>query len=166
MIHPSAEVYSEVIGMNTSIWQFAVVMEGAKIGDDCNIGSHVFIENNVSIGDRVTIKNGAMLFEGLTIADQCFIGPGVVFTNDLYPRSERVETKRSVISEISIEKGVSIGANATIRAGILIGEYSLIGAGAMVTKDVPPFSLVLGNPGKIVGTVDKNGEVVSRLAKE
>jgi acetyltransferase-like isoleucine patch superfamily enzyme len=163
MIHPTSEIKSEDIGENTAIWQYVVIMAGAKLGSFCNVGSHTFIENKVVIGDRVTIKNGVLIFDGVTIEDDCLIGPGVVFTNDIYPRSDRLQERSQSLQTISLGRGVSIGANSTIRAGISIKEYALIGAGTVVTKDIPSFSLVVGNPGEIVGKVDVDGNVVERF---
>lgn len=161
-IHPLAEVKSSTIGGGTTVWQFVVVAEGAEIGENCHICSHVFIEGKVKIGKGVTVKNGAMLYDGVTIGDGCFIGPCVAFTNDVYPRSKGVLERADYISRTVVQEGVSIGANATIRAGITIGRYAMIGAGAVVTKDVPPFALVVSNPGRVAGQVDKAGLVVSR----
>lgn len=154
MIHPKAEVYSKEIGIGTKIWQFAIVLEGAKIGNDCNINCHTLIESNAIIGSRVTIKPGVFVWDGITIEDDVMIGPNVTFTNDKWPKS-----KNSVFHLLAtvIKKGSSIGANATILCGIKIGEYALIGAGAVVTKNVPDRALVVGNPAKIVGWMNDNG---------
>ena len=159
-IHPLADVQTSQIGDNTQIWQFAVVLKNAVIGKDCNINCHTFIENDVKIGDRVTVKSGTYIWDGITIADDVFLGPNVTFVNDNYPRSKLyLET----FAKTKIEKFVSIGANATILGGVNIGEYALIGAGSVVTKSVPAFSLVKGNPGRIVGKVDERGNVVERF---
>ena len=163
MIHPTSDVKSQDIGNNTSIWQFVVVMEGAKLGANCNVGSHTFIEGKVIIGDQVTIKNGVLIYDGVVIEDDCFIGPGVVFTNDIYPRSNRLGEIPDDLQPIVVGRGASVGANSTIRGGVSIGEYSLIGAGAVVTKDVPSFSLVVGSPAEIVGKVDEKGNVIERF---
>ena len=159
-IHPLADVQTSQIGDNTQIWQFAVVLKNAVIGKDCNINCHTFIENDVKIGDRVTVKSGTYIWDGITIADDVFLGPNVTFVNDNYPRSKLyLET----FAKTKIEKFVSIGANATILGGVNIGEYALIGAGSVVTKSVPAFSLLKGNPGRIVGKVDERGNVVERF---
>ena len=159
-IHPLADVQTSQIGDNTQIWQFAVVLKNAVIGKDCNINCHTFIENDVKIGDRVTVKSGTYIWDGITIADDVFLGPNVTFVNDNYPRSKLyLET----FAKTKIEKFVSIGANATILGGVNIGEYALIGAGSVVTKSVPAFSLVKGNPGRVVGKVDERGNVVERF---
>lgn len=156
-IHKTADVQSQIIGANTSIWQFVVILEKATIGKNCNICSHVFIENDVIIGDNVTIKAGVQLWDGITIDKNVFIGPNVTFTNDLIPRSKVFPEK---FAKTTIEEGASIGANATILAGNKIGKYSMIGAGTVVTKNVGPFELWIGNPGKHVGYVTKNAEIL------
>lgn len=144
-IHPSSDVQSKNIGNNTIIWQFCVVLAGAKIGSDCNICSNCFIENDVVLGDRVTIKNGVYIFDSIYIEDDVFIGPNVTFTNDLYPKSQRgAARKDSEYPKTFIGKGASIGGGATILPGIEIGHGALIGAGAVVTKDVKPETVVFG----------------------
>ena len=159
-IHPLADVQTNHIGDNTQIWQFAVILENAIIGKDCNINCHTFIENDVKIGDRVTVKSGIYIWDGITIADDVFLGPNVTFVNDKYPRSKLYPES---FQKINIEKYVSIGANSTVLGGIQIGEYALIGAGSVVTKSVPAFSLIMGNPARIVGKVDKKGNVIERF---
>ena len=156
--HPLSDVQSTDIGENTTIWQYCVVLRGAKIGKDCNICSHCFVENDVIIGDRVTIKNGVFIFDGINIADDVFIGPNVTFTNDLYPKSQR-NTKRVLKSypKTIISKGASIGGGATILPGIKIGEGALIGAGSVVTKDVNPYAVVYGNCAEEKGLQKMNG---------
>jgi UDP-2-acetamido-3-amino-2,3-dideoxy-glucuronate N-acetyltransferase len=148
--HPQALVESDKIGDNTRIWAFAHILAGAQIGSECNICDHVFIENDVFIGDRVTIKCGVQIWDGLRIDDDVFIGPNATFTNDLYPRSKQYPDE---FAKTVIQKRASIGANATILAGITIGRNSMIGAGAVVTKDVPPNAIVIGNPAHISGYV-------------
>ncbi len=139
-------------------------MKRARIGRDCNIGDHCFIESGVRIGNHVTVKNGATLWEGVEIKDNAFIGPNAAFTNDLAPRSprfaavaSRYKTKKW-ISKTLVDVGASIGANATILCGITIGRFAMIGAGAVVTRDVPPHALVLGVPGAIRGYVCRCGQ--------
>lgn len=149
--HPKALVESEKIGEGTRIWAFAHVLPGAQIGSDCNVCDHTFIENDVIIGNRVTIKCGVQIWDGLCIEDDVCIGPNATFTNDLYPRSKR----KFVLMRTTIKKGASIGANATILPGITIGEKAIVGAGAVVTKDVPPKVLVVGNPAKIIRTLEE-----------
>jgi len=150
MIHPLADVQSSSIGENTRIWQFVVILPGARIGADCNVCSHCFIENDVLVGDRVTIKSCVQLWDGLRVADDVFIGPNVSFTNDLYPRSR--DYPDSFASTV-IEPGASIGAGAVILPGLVIGHGALVGAGAVVTHDVPPRTLVVGNPARVVRTL-------------
>lgn len=160
MIHSSADVQSVHIGEGTTVWQFAVILPGAVIGKNCNINCHTFIENDVTIGDRVTIKSGVYLWDGIRIEEDVFIGPAVTFTNDKYPRSKIYPEK---FQHTLISKAVSIGANATILGGVKIGEYAMIGAGAVVTKDVPSFALVYGNPAKQMGRVNEKGEIIEKF---
>lgn len=151
--HPSSQVESCSIGAGTSVWQFTVILEGAKVGSDCNICSHVFIENDVIIGDRVTVKQGVQLWDGLRLEDDVFIGPNTTFTNDIFPRSKIYPDK---FLTTTIKNGASIGANATILAGLTIGQNALVGAGAVVVFDVPPNAVVVGNPARIIRYVDEN----------
>ena len=144
-VHPMADVQSENIGQDARIWQFVVVLPGARIGSDVNICSHCFVENDVIIGDRVTIKNGVQLWDGLRIADEVFVGPNVTFTNDRYPRSQNLDMK--LLSTV-VENGASIGAGAVICPGITIGAGAMVAAGAVVTRDVSAGTLVVGNPAK------------------
>ncbi len=149
-IHPSADVQSKQIGEGTRIWQFVVVLPGAIIGRDGNICSHCFIENQVVVGDRVTVKCGVQLWDGVTLEDDVFVGPNATFTNDLAPRSRNAAAQ---LLPTLVRKGASIGANATILPGLTIGEGAMVGAGAVVTKDVPPRTLVVGNPARVVRTL-------------
>lgn len=146
-IHPLADVQSKAIGDGTRIWQFAVVLAGARIGRDCNICAHTFIENNVEVGNNVTIKCGVQLWDGVRVGKDVFIGPNVTFCNDLYPHSGVRDSRRKLLNTI-IEDGASIGAGAVILPGITIGRNAMIGAGAVVTKDVRPCATVVGNPAK------------------
>jgi len=162
-IHDLADVASNRIGRNTRIWQYVVVLKNASIGANCNVCSHVFIENDVTIGDNVTIKNGVHIWDGVRIEDDVFIGPNVTFTNDKFPRSKRhdKESERTLV-----KRGASLGANATILPGLTIGENSMVGAGAVVTYNVPPNAIVAGNPGVITGYVDAKVQVQPRATAE
>ena len=152
--HPRALVESTEIGPGTRVWAFAHVLPGARIGRDCNICDHTFIENDVVIGDRVTVKCGVQLWDGLRIGDDVFIGPNATFTNDPSPRSKQ---HLDEVLETVLEKGCSIGANATLLPGITIGEGAMVGAGAVVTRSVPPNAVVVGNPARIVRYTDDSG---------
>lgn len=152
-IHPLSDVKSQNIGNDTRIWQFSVVFPNARIGKNCNICAHTLIENDVTIGNNVTIKSGVFLWDGLRVEDNVFIGPNATFTNDKMPRSKQYPESFPITL---IEQGASIGANATILPGLTIGKFSMIGAGAVVTKDVAPFSIVAGNPAKIIGQVSND----------
>lgn len=146
LIHKSSDVQSKNIGKDTRVWQYVVILGNAIIGDECNICSHCFIENDVVIGDRVTIKCGVQIWDGITIKDDVFIGPGVSFTNDKFPRSRNYKKPEKTL----VEKGASIGANATILCGLTIGENAMVAAGAVVTRDVPANTVVAGSPSKVI----------------
>jgi UDP-2-acetamido-3-amino-2,3-dideoxy-glucuronate N-acetyltransferase len=149
--HPQALVESPRIGRGTRVWAFAHVLPGAQVGADCNICDHVFVENDVRVGDRVTVKCGVQLWDGVTLDDDVFVGPNATFTNDLFPRS-REHPER--FTPTRVRAGASIGANATVLAGVTIGQRAMIAAGAVVTRDVPPYAIVVGNPGRITGFAD------------
>ncbi|HIF9471050.1 TPA: acyltransferase [Photobacterium damselae] len=151
-IHPLSDVQSTNIGTDSRIWQFSVVLKGAVIGNNCNVCAHTLIENDVVIGNNVTIKSGVYLWDGLRIEDDVFIGPCVTFTNDKTPRSKQYP--ESFLST-TIKKGASIGANATILPGITLGEHCMVGAGAVVTKDVPAYAVVVGNPASVIRILEK-----------
>ncbi len=144
-VHKLADVQSEMIGDGTRVWQFSVIMNGAKIGRNCNICAQTFIESDVIIGDNVTVKCGVQLWNGLRVGNNVFIGPNVTFCNDKYPKSGNRDFK---CMGTHVEDGVSIGANATILPGVNLGAGCMIGAGAVVTKDVKPGVVVAGNPAK------------------
>lgn len=150
-IHKLADVASCQIGEGTRIWQFVVILEGARIGKNGNICAHILIEGDVVIGDNVTIKSGVQVWDGTRIENDVFIGPNATFTNDPYPRSKEYPSE---FSGITIKHHASIGANATLLPGITIGEYAMVGAGAVVTEDVPAKAIVVGNPAKIIRYVD------------
>jgi len=146
-VHPLADVQSKQVHPSTRIWQFVVVLPGTRIGADCNICAHCFIEDDVIIGDRVTLKAGVHLWNGLRVGNDVFIGPNVTFTNDKYPKSRN--TKFTCL-QTWVEDGASIGGGATILPGIRIGIGATVGAGAVVTKDVPPGATVVGNPARVL----------------
>lgn len=150
-VHPHGLCESPHIGDGSRIWAFAHVLPGARLGKDCNICDHVFIENDVVLGDRVTVKCGVQLWDGVRIEDDVFIGPNATFTNDAFPRSKQYP---EAFSPTVIKKGASIGANATLLPGLTIGSNAMVGAGAVVTRSVPPNAIVVGNPAKIIGYVD------------
>ncbi|MGB9499928.1 MAG: acyltransferase [Dissulfuribacterales bacterium] len=153
--HEKALVESENIGKGTRVWAFAHILPKARIGKNCNICDHTFIENDVVIGDNVTIKCGVQLWDGLVVEDNVFIGPNATFTNDIFPRSKKYpdEFKKTVL-----KKNCSIGANATVLCGIEIGENAMVGAGSVVTKSIPPRAVVYGNPAKIQHYLGENDE--------
>lgn len=143
-IHPLSDVQTNQIGPGTRIWQYVVVLQGARIGRDCNICAHCFVENEVVIGDRVTLKSGVYLWDGITLEDDVFIGPNATFTNDKRPHS-RVQV---LFERTLIQAGASIGAGAVILPGVTIGAGAMIGAGAVVTRSVPYGETWLGNPAR------------------
>ncbi len=150
LLHPRALVESREIGQGTRVWAFAHIMAGARVGSECNIGEGCYLEAGCVVGDRVTIKNGVAVWEGVTLEDDVFVGPQVAFTNDAAPRSKAyLDSPLRTL----VRKGASLGANATLLSGIEIGESALVGAGAVVTREVPPFGLVYGNPARLRGYV-------------
>lgn len=150
-IHPLSDVQTEKIGKGTQVWQYTVILPGAKIGENCNINAQVFIENDVIIENNVTIKSGVQLWDGLRIESNVFIGPNVTFTNDPFPRSK---SRPVSFKQTHIKHHASIGANATILPGITIGEYAMIGAGSVVTKSIPAYAIAYGNPARITGQIE------------
>ena len=158
-IHPTANIHcSASIGDGTKVWINVQIRENAKIGDNCIISKDVYIDHDVKVGNNCKIQNSVSVYSGVTILDDVFIGPNVAFTNDKVPRVFNVDWK---ITPTLVKKGASIGANATIICGITIGEYSMVAAGSVVTRDVPPFTLVMGNPARQIYKIDKLG---NRLA--
>jgi UDP-2-acetamido-3-amino-2,3-dideoxy-glucuronate N-acetyltransferase len=158
--HPQAIVESRDIGPGTRIWAFAHVLPGAVVGADCNICDGVFIENDVVIGDRVTVKCGVQLWDGVVLENDVFVGPNATFTNDPFPRSKQGFERRNTL----VRRAASIGANATILPGLTIGANAVVGAGAVVTRDVPPNAVVVGNPARITGYVDAKHATVEQVA--
>jgi len=158
-VHESTMIDKNVsIGDKTRIWHFSHIQSHSKIGKNCTLGQNVNIGNNVIIGDYVKIQNNVSVYEGVELEDYVFCGPSMVFTNIKLPRCEFPQKGSEYYQKTLVKKSASIGANATIVCGIVIGRYSLVGAGSVVTKDVPNYSVVLGNPAKIVGWVDKKGK--------
>lgn len=155
MIHKLADVQTQIIGENTNVWQFCVVLKNAKIGNNCNINAQVLIENDVIIGDNVTIKSGVQIWDGIILEDNVFIGPNATFTNDFLPRSKQYPKE---FLKTIVKKSASIGANSTILGGITIGEYAMIGAGSVVTKNIGKQELWYGNPAKHQGYVCQCGQ--------
>lgn len=153
-VHEMGLCESNDVGDGTRIWAFAHVLPGARIGADCNICDNVFVENDVVVGDRVTVKCGVQLWDGVRLADDVFVGPNATFTNDPFPRSRAYP---EAFPRTVVGPGASLGANCTILPGLTIGRQAMVGAGAVVTKDVPPNAIVVGNPARIVGYVDARG---------
>ena len=158
-IHPSANVHpSAQIGDGTKVWINVQVRENALIGEECIISKDVYIDHSVKIGRACKIQNSVSVYHGVEIGDEVFVGPNVAFTNDRVPRAFNAEWK---ITPTRISNGASLGANSTIICGIVVGEYAMVAAGSVVTKDVPPFTLVMGNPARAVAKIDKAGNRVS-----
>jgi UDP-2-acetamido-3-amino-2,3-dideoxy-glucuronate N-acetyltransferase len=168
-IHPSAEVESgAVIGEGSKIWHLCHIRRDARIGSDCVLGRGVFVDAGVQIGSRVKIQNYVSVFHGVTIEDGVFVGPHVCFTNDLFPRAINPDMSLKaaddwVLTETLVRAGASIGANATIICGISIGRWAMIGSGSVVTRDVPDYALVVGNPAHVIGYVTAAGQRVATL---
>lgn len=159
-IHPTAIADDGcVIGDNTKIWHFSHIMENAIIGNNCNIGQNVVISPGVILGNNCKVQNNVSIYSGVICDDDVFLGPSCVFTNVINPRSE--VCRKNEYMKTRIGKGATIGANATIVCGNNIGEYAFIGAGAVITKEVPPFALMIGNPARQSGWMSKNGYKLS-----
>ena len=146
------------IGAGVKIWHFSHLMSGCKVGNNCNIGQNVVISSKVVLGNNVKVQNNVSIYEGVVCEDDVFLGPSMVFTNVINPRSA-IPRKHEYKSTI-VKKGASIGANATIVCGNNIGEYALVGAGAVITKQVPAYALIMGNPGKQKGWVSEYGHTL------
>lgn len=158
MVHPSALVEDGVhLGKGSKIWVNVQLRKGAHIGESCNIGKDCFVDEGVHIGDGCKIQNGVSIYRGVTLSKDVFVGPNACFSNDRVPRAFNFEWK---ITETYVAKGASIGANATIVCGVELGEYCMVGAGAVVTKDVPAYGLVVGNPARLIAYVDRDGNRV------
>lgn len=157
-VHPEGICESKSIGARTRVWAFSHVLPGAVVGDDVNINDHVFVENDVVIGDRVTLKSGVQVWDGIRLGDDVFVGPNATFTNDPFPRSKQYPDS---FAQTIIEDGASIGGGAVILPGIRVGRKAMIGAGAVVTKNVPPYAIVVGNPGRIVGYAETDTPAVA-----
>jgi acetyltransferase-like isoleucine patch superfamily enzyme len=163
-VHPTAVVESKEIGDGTRIWHFAHVREGSRIGRNCSLGKSVYVDIAAQIGNNVKIQNFVSVYRGVKIEDDVFVGPSVTFTNDLYPRSFSWDDEQVVPTLVC--RGASIGANSTIICGITIGEYAMVGAGSVVTKDVPPNALVLGNAAEMAGWVCECGKRLLDIVRE
>lgn len=146
-IHPLSDVQSQSIGRGTRIWQWTAVLQGAVIGEDCNICSHCFVEGRALIGNRVTVKCGVQIWDGVELEDDVFVGPNVTFMNDLHPKSGN---KDFVLLRTLVQEGASIGGGACILPGVTVGKGATVGAGAVVVKDVAPGATVVGNPARPV----------------
>lgn len=158
-VHPTAIVDDNVeIGKGTSIWHYSHIQPGAKIGEKCTLGQNVNVANNVSIGNFVKIQNNVSVYEGVTLEDYVFCGPSMVFTNILLPKCKYPQRGAEFYTNTLVKEGASIGANATIVCGTTLGRHCLIGAGAVVTKNVPDYALVVGNPGRVIGWVSEAGK--------
>ena len=158
-IHPSAIIDSGAeIGDGSMVWVNVQIREGAKIGKNCVLSKDVYVDCNVSIGDECKIQNSVSIYDGVTIEPQVFVGPNASFTNDKVPRAFNIDWE---ITKTVVQKGASLGANCTIICGIVIGEYSMIAAGSVVTKDVLPYTLVAGNPARVVAKINKAGTKIS-----
>jgi len=148
--HPESRVESGEVGAGTRVWAFAHILKGARIGADCNICDHTFVEGGAVVGDRVTLKCGVQLWDGVTLEDDVFVGPNATFTNDPFPRSGQ---RPAAFTRTLVRRGASIGANATLLPGVTVGAEAMVGAGAVVTRDVPPRAIVMGNPAAVTGFV-------------
>jgi UDP-2-acetamido-3-amino-2,3-dideoxy-glucuronate N-acetyltransferase len=149
-VHQLALCESDDVGPRTRIWAFAHVLPGARIGADCNLGDHVYVEGGAVLGDGVTVKNGVQLWAGVTVEDQAFLGPGAVFTNDATPRAAFPKGPKGWRPTL-VRRGATVGANATVLCGVSVGRWAMVGAGAVVTAAVPDHALVVGNPARQVG---------------
>jgi len=154
-IHASANVSNKVsIGAGTKVWINVQIRENVQIGEACILSKDVYVDHAVKIGSRCKIQNSVSIYNGVEIGDDVFVGPNACFTNDKVPRAFNVDWK---VTQTRIENGASIGANATIVCGIVVGEFAMVAAGSVVTKDVAPYTLVMGNPARAVARIDREG---------
>lgn len=156
-VHEKALCESSDVGAGTRVWAFAHVMKGAKIGEDCNVGDHAFIESGAVLGNKVTVKNAVLVWDKVTIQDEVFLGPNMVFTNDMNPRVAFKKSPDTFLPTL-VKRGSSIGANATIVCGVTLGENCFVGAGSVVIRDVPAYAMVVGNPARRIGWMCACGE--------
>jgi UDP-2-acetamido-3-amino-2,3-dideoxy-glucuronate N-acetyltransferase len=150
LVHAKALCESDQVGQRTRIWAFAHVLPGARIGADCSVGDHAFVEGGAVVGDSVTIKNGVLLWSGVTVEDEVFLGPNAVFTNDASPRAPFPKGPAGWLPTL-VRRGATVGANATVLSGLTIGRWAMVGAGSVVTTDVPDHAVVVGNPARQTG---------------
>lgn len=178
-IHPTADVSSSAeIGEHTRIWANVQIREGARLGANCIVGRNVYIENDVQIGNNVKIQNNASLYQGVTVEDGVFIGPHVIFTNDRFPRAIRPDGMLKsaddwTVSHARVCYGAALGAGTVVIAGVTIGRWALVGSGSVVTRDVPDYALLVGNPARIIGYISAGGvrcatqaEAIAQTAQE
>jgi UDP-2-acetamido-3-amino-2,3-dideoxy-glucuronate N-acetyltransferase len=158
-VHSLALCQSDDVGPRPRIWAFTHVLEGARIGSDCKVGGHVFVEGGVVVGNAVTIKNGVQLFSGVTVEDEVFLGPGAVFTNDASPRAPYPKGPAGWRATL-VRRGATVGANATVLSGLTIGCWAMVGAGSVVTGDVPGHAVVVGNPARQAGWACRCGRTL------
>lgn len=160
-VHPTASVSPNAkIGQGTKVWINVQIRENASIGENCIVSKDVYIDHAVTIGDRCKVQNSVSVYHGVTIGNDVFVGPNACFTNDRVPRAFNADWK---ITPTIVEDGVSIGANSTLICGITVGEYAMIAAGSVVTRDVEPYTLVIGNPARPVARIDKAGNKVEEI---
>ncbi|WP_315772756.1 acyltransferase [Rhodococcoides kroppenstedtii] len=150
VVHPAALCESDTVGPRTRVWAFAHILPGAVVGADCNICDHAYVEGGAVLGDRVTVKNRVLIFDGVTVEDDVFLGPAVVFTNDLRPRAHVRKTAEELSTTV-VGRGATLGAGVVVVCGTRIGHDAFVAAGAVVTRDVPPHAVVVGNPGRRIG---------------